>query len=92
MYYVYILTNQSNKVLYIGVTNNLFRRTAEHLAECGSVFTRRYNVDKLVYYEMFEHMNDAIAREKYLKEKKRQVKLDFINSMNPEWKDLYRTS
>ena len=92
MYYVYILTNPYNKVLYIGVTNNLPRRMEEHIHERNKGFTQKYNTKKLVYYECFEFMNDAIAREKYLKGKRRQVKVDLINSMNPEWKDLYRTS
>lgn len=92
MYYVYILTNQYNKVLYTGVTNNLFRRTEEHINKINKGFSQKYNTDKLVYYECFEFMNDAIAREKYLKGKKRQTKLELIRSFNPEWKDLFRTS
>lgn len=91
MYYVYILTNQYNKVLYTGVTNGLMRRTQEHINGINKGFSHKYNADKLVYYECFEFMNDAIAREKYLKGKKRQVKLELIRSFNPEWKDLFRT-
>ena len=91
MYYVYILTNKYNKVLYTGVTNDLFRRTEEHVSERNEGFTKKYNAKKLVYYECFEHMNDAIAREKYLKGKKRQAKVEKIEAMNPEWKDLFQT-
>lgn len=92
MYYVYILTNNYNKVLYIGVTNNLLRRTQEHIRELNSGFTQKYNAKKLVYFETFEHMNDAIAREKYLKGKKRQTKIALIEEFNPEWKDLFSDS
>lgn len=92
MYYVYILTNQYNKVLYTGVTNDLFRRAEEHIRERNNGFTKKYNVKKLVYYECFEHANDAIAREKYIKGKRRQIKIDLIGNFNPEWEDLYRTS
>jgi putative endonuclease len=88
-YFVYILTNKYNKVLYTGVTNNLQRRTGEHKNKIHiKSFTSRYNVDKLVYYEIFTQIIPAIAREKQIKAGSRQKKIDLINSMNPEWGDL----
>jgi putative endonuclease len=87
-YCVYIMTNAHNTVLYTGVTNNLMRRVGEHKAgESG--FTKRYNVTKLVYYECGDDVNMAITREKQIKAGSRQKKVDLVNSMNPEWKDLY---
>ncbi|MBE2219376.1 MAG: GIY-YIG nuclease family protein [Ignavibacteria bacterium] len=87
-YYVYILTNKHNKVLYTGSTDNIARRTLEHQTKKYDGFTKRYNADKLVYYE--EHLcdEDAIAREKQLKEWVRKKKIDLINSINPAWVDL----
>jgi putative endonuclease len=86
-YYVYILTNKYNRVLYTGVTNDLVERVDQH-QKGQSSFTSRYNVHKLVYYEEFEHIIDAITREKQIKAGSRQKKIDLINSVNPEWKDL----
>ena len=86
---VYILTNQYNKVLYTGVTSDLFKRVHEHKEKIVAGFTSRYNVTKLVYYEEFATMPEAIAREKQIKGGSRQKKMDLINSTNPEWKDLY---
>ena len=88
-YFVYIMTNKYNAVLYTGVTNDLKRRVYEHKHGQGSSFTTRYNVNKLVYYEITEDVCAAIAREKQIKSGSRQRKIDLINSMNPEWKDLY---
>jgi putative endonuclease len=88
-YYVYILTNATNHVLYTGVTNDLYRRVEDHRLGIHKGFTKRYHVYKLVYYEVFEDVGDAIAREKQIKAGSRQGKLDLINSMNPEWKDLW---
>jgi putative endonuclease len=88
-YYIYILTNTYNRVLYIGVTSNLKRRIYEHKKQYKEGFTKRYNIDKLVYYEMFEHPLDAIKREKSLKNLLRKKKEGLINKMNPTWKDLY---
>jgi len=88
-YYVYILTNAKNTVLYTGVTNNLHRRILEHRSGSGSEFTKRYKVYKLVYYEAGKDIRDAIAREKQIKGGSRQKKIDLVNSINPEWKDLY---
>ena len=88
-YYVYILTTKRNTVLYTGVTNNLIRRMGEHRRRVGSKFTRRYNVNKLVYFESDTSIRAAIRREKQLKAGSRQRKVDLINSLNPEWCDLY---
>ncbi len=84
MFYVYILTNRSNSVLYTGVTNNLLRRVYEHKNKKVKGFTVRYNVNKLVYYEVGEESYGAISREKQIKAGSRQKKKDLINSMNPE--------
>jgi putative endonuclease len=88
-YFVYILTSRYNKVLYVGVTNNLVRRVYEHKNKLISGFTSKYNVNKLVYYESFPSVFDAIKREKEIKGWKREKKVALINSFNPEWKDLY---
>jgi putative endonuclease len=88
-YYVYILTNTHNTVLYIGVTNDLKKRVWQHREKLVEGFTKRYNVTKLVYYEMFDDVRAAIAREKQLKGGSRQKKIDLVNSMNNEWRDLY---
>lgn len=90
-YFVYILTNKSNTVLYTGVTNNLPRRVYEHKAKLIDGFTKKYNATKLVYYEVFEGINYAIAREKQIKAGSRQKKLDLINGFNPAWSDLFET-
>ncbi|MDR0873194.1 MAG: GIY-YIG nuclease family protein [Prevotellaceae bacterium] len=82
------MTNHYNNVLYIGVTNELTRRIAEHKAKVNKGFTYKYNCDKLVYYETFDLMTDAIAREKQLKNWKREWKNKLVNDFNPEWKDL----
>ena len=87
-FYVYILTNRQNRVLYIGVTNNLKRRINEHKSKLNNGFTAKYNVDKLVYFEHFTYINDAIRREKRLKKWRREWKIELINKMNPEWRDL----
>lgn len=88
-YHVYIMTNRHNGVLYTGVTNDLRRRTYEHRTGHGGGFTSRYKVDKLVYYEISGSAEAAIAREKQIKAGSRQHKLDLIEGMNPEWRDLY---
>ena len=87
-YYVYILTNDS-KTLYVGVTNNLERRIYEHKHKLRDGFTKKYNLTKLVYFEIFNNINDAIKREKQLKNWHRQWKINLIESKNKEWKDLY---
>ncbi len=88
-YYVYIMANTNNNVLYTGVTNDLKRRVYEHKNGLGGVFTKKYNVDKLVYYEAGRDIRTAIAREKQIKGGSRQRKIDLVNSLNPEWRDLY---
>ena len=88
MYFVYILANRYNNVLYIGVTNNLKRRTIEHKTHLNRGFTWKYNVEKLVYYQSFVKIKEAIKREKNLKRWKRAWKEELISSFNPEWRDL----
>ncbi len=88
-YYVYILTNKNNSVLYAGITNNLSRRAYEHKEKLHAGFTKRYNITKLVYYEVFEEPYYAIAREKQIKAGSRKKKLALIDGMNPSWEDLY---
>jgi putative endonuclease len=86
---VYIMTKKYNKVLYTSVTSNLLRRVTEHKDKMIEGFTNRYNLTKLVYYEDFATMEEAIAHEKQIKGGSRQKKIDLIKSKNPEWKDLY---
>ena len=87
-YYVYLLTNDNHTVLYIGVTNNLDRRVAEHKAGTHEGFTKKYNVHKLVHFETYSDVNVAIAREKQLKVGSRAKKLALININNPAWEEL----
>jgi putative endonuclease len=87
-YCVYIMTNAHHTVLYTGVTNNLQRRVLEH-REGKSGFTKKYNVHKLVFFECGDNVETAIAREKQIKGGSRKKKLDLINSINPQWKDLF---
>ena len=91
MYYVYILTNWDDSVLYIGVTGNLTKRLYEHRNHLVDGFTKRYNVHKLVYFEQTTDVNSAIAREKQLKGWTRKKKIDLISKTNPEWIDLSAT-
>ncbi|MCD6197047.1 MAG: GIY-YIG nuclease family protein [Deltaproteobacteria bacterium] len=86
-YYVYLLTNWNNKVMYLGVTNNLERRLYEHKNKLVKGFTEKYNVNKLVYFEETQDVTAAIAREKEIK-KWRREKNQLVNRMNPNWKDL----
>jgi len=88
-YFIYILTNKNNSVLYTGVTNSLMRRIWEHKAQLIDGFTKKYNITKLVYYESFDNPSDAIKREKQIKAGSRKKKIELINNFNPEWKDLY---
>ncbi len=83
------MTNQRNTVLYTGVTNNLKRRVYEHKEKLVDGFTKKYNITKLVYYEVFEDIESAILKEKQIKAGSRQRKIELINSMNKEWRDLY---
>ncbi len=87
-YYVYIMTNQRHTVFYTGVTNDLARRVFEHKQKMIAGFTKRYNVIKLIYYEVFLDINEAIAREKQVKDYRREKKFQLIREMNPNWKDL----
>ncbi|HET56478.1 MAG TPA: GIY-YIG nuclease family protein [Ignavibacteria bacterium] len=86
-YYVYIMTNKS-RTLYTGVTNDLNRRVYEHKNKLIKGFTSKYNITKLVYYEEYNDINDAIRREKQIKGWSRKKKIELIESVNPEWKDL----
>jgi putative endonuclease len=88
-YYVYIMTNEHNTVLYTGMTNDLQRRACEHRTGRGGGFTSRYNVVMPVYYEVTGDVNAAIAREKQIKAGSRQKKIDLIEAMNSQWRDLY---
>ncbi len=88
-YYVYILTNKVNTTLYIGVTNNLIRRIYEHKHKLIPGFSSRYHLVKLVYYEIYEQIENAISRAKQLKNGNRERKINLINSFNPGWKDIY---
>ena len=87
-YYVYIMTNMS-RTLYTGVTNDLQRRVLEHKSGKGGAFTSKYHATKLVYFECGEDVQAAILREKQIKAGSRQKKVDLVNSMNPDWKDLF---
>jgi putative endonuclease len=87
MYFVYIMTNRS-KTLYTGVTNNLIRRTREHKLGTGSRFAAKYKLDRLVYFERFEDVHNAIEREKVIKGWLRIKKIALIVSVNPTWRDL----
>ena len=86
--YVYIVTSSNNSTLYIGVTSSLKRRLKEHAEGSGSVFTSHYCCKKLVYWEVYPDIEQAINREKRLKRYKRQWKKELIESVNPEWEDL----
>ena len=88
MYYVYMLSNWDDSVLYIGVTNDLQRRLYEHRNGLADGFTKKYNIHKLVYFESTTDAYSAISREKQLKNWNREKKNALINKQNPEWKDL----
>jgi putative endonuclease len=88
-YFVYILTDAKHKTLYTGVTNDLKRRVFEHKNGLHDGFTKKYHVNMLTYYEIFDAIEYAILREKQLKGGSRQQKIDLINSINKEWRDLY---
>lgn len=91
MYYVYILTSQSNRVMYIGVTNDLRRRVREHKSEQIDGFTKKYHVHKLVYYEEYHEIYDAISREKQLKGWRREKKNLLVETKNPTWDDWFES-
>lgn len=87
-YYVYLLTNWNNQVMYVGVTNDLERRIYEHKNKLVDGFTKKYNVEKLVYFETTSDVLVAIEREKQIKKWRREKKNQLVIEMNPEWKDL----
>jgi len=89
-FYVYIMTNKDNRVLYTGVTNDLVRRVYEHKNKLINGFTSKYNLKKLVYYEIFDDVKYAISREKQIKAGSRQKKIGLIEKMNSSWDDLYK--
>ena len=88
-YFVYILASKRNGTLYLGITNNLLKRVHEHKNNLIEGFTKRYSVHDLVYYEVYNDIYDAIAREKRVKKWKRRWKIELIETFNPEWEDLY---
>jgi putative endonuclease len=88
-YHVYMLASRRHGTLYLGVTNNLARRVWEHKAKAVPGFSAKYGVDRLVWYEAYDRIDEAIAREKALKKWRRDWKLRLIEEMNPEWEDLY---
>ena len=87
-YYVYIMTNRTYTALYTGVTSDLLKRVYEHKDKVTDGFTKRYQVNKLVYYEIFSDPQNAITREKQIKDRARQKKIELIEGMNPQWRDL----
>ena len=91
VYYVYILASRINGTLYVGVTNDLLRRTTEHREHLLKGFTKKYGVSRLVHYETFGDITEAIRREKQLKNWKRSWKIQLIEATNPRWDDLYDT-
>ena len=88
-YAVYIMASRRNGTFYVGVTNDIARRAYEHRNGVGAAFTRKYGVTRLVWYEHYADVNEAIAREKQLKKWERRWKLELIEAMNPDWTDLY---
>ena len=90
-YFIYIITNKLNTVLYTGFTNNLKRRIFEHKEKINESFSKRYNLNKLVYYEIFNSPLDGITREKQIKAGSRKKKVDLSNAFNPDWEDLYES-
>lgn len=89
LYFVYIMSNQDHTVLYTGVTNDLQRRVIEHKSGKGGAFSKKYKLYKLVYYESGNEIKIAISREKQIKAGSRKKKIELINSINPDWEDLY---
>ena len=88
-YYVYIMSNKNNTTLYVGMTNSIERRSEEHKSGLIKGFTQRYNCDKLVYFEVYSDVNQAIEREKQIKSWNRNRKTALIMEINPQWIDLY---
>ena len=88
-FYVYILSNKHHTVFYTGITNDLVRRVSEHRTKVIKGFTQRYNIYKLLYYEVYENPTEAIAREKQIKKYSRKKKFTLIDNLNPEWRDMF---
>ena len=88
-YYVYILTNRRDGVMYTGMTNDLKRRVFEHKRQEGGGFAKRYNIDRLGYFEVFSDPQSAIVREKQIKAGPRRRKVELVEGVNPQWQDLY---
>ncbi len=88
-YYVYFLSNKVDSTIYVGVTNDIIRRIYEHKNKLVEGFSKKYNLNKLVYFEIYKNIDEAIKREKQIKAGSRQSKIDLINKNNLEWKDLY---
>lgn len=88
-YWVYLLASKPHGTLYVGVTNDIARRAFEHRTGCGGIFTRRYGVHRLVWFEEYGDINEAIAREKMIKRWERAWKIKLIEDINPAWDDLY---
>ena len=87
--FVYMITNKRNGTLYTGVTSDLIKRIWQHKNKCVDSFTKKYNISMLVYYELHDKMEQAITREKQIKEWQRKWKLELIENTNPNWNDLY---
>ncbi len=87
-YFVYLMANGRNGTLYVGVTSDLTRRAVEHLDGAAEGFTKKYGIDRLVWFEEFNHIDEAITREKQIKKWRRAWKLELIEAVNPEWTDL----
>lgn len=88
-YYIYILSNKTNSVLYTGITSNVIKRIYEHKHNLVDGFTKKYLIHKLIYYEQYQDIRDAMEREKQLKAGSRKKKESLVTFLNPEWKDLY---
>ena len=89
--YIYILSNKKQGTLYVGVTSNLVKRIYEHKQKTVNGFSKQYNLDKLVYYEILDNIEPAISREKQLKNWHHRWKIDLIEKANPDWNDLYES-
>ena len=87
--YIYILSNRYNKVLYVGITSDLIKRIWEHKNKVVDGFSKRYNLNKLVYYEIYGDIETVISREKQIKSWPRRKKIALINTLNPFWNELY---
>ena len=90
LYYVYILAHKPFGALYVGLTNDIYERTRQHKLRVGSKHASKYSITMLVYYEEFDDHHDAFLRERQIKKYRREWKINLIESMNPEWNDLFR--